>query len=264
MDSKKDDKLVDILKSLALDVLGGDSLDSKVAELNDIYGDEHEDNGYRHSYSNIFSTIASINQKSEMGTIEVLSTNLYTLAKHRDIKNPKRVEKLYDHVNLEIAQINYMSDMKNGLVSDISQIKQKNEEFKQASSQLKEKLDSYDDTSKELSQKVESYNKTSMELEGKINGISRDYIAILGIFAAIILAFTGGISFTKGFLSLQEVPSFYVIRVFSVTFILWILSIWMLLTFISKIIDKPFERYWRVLVVAESVPLVLFASTFFF
>ena len=157
-----------------------------------------------------------------------------------------------------------MSKMKNGLVSDISQIKLKNEEFKQASSQLKEKLDSYDETSKELSQKVESYNETSKKLEGKINGLSRDYIAILGIFAAIILAFTGGISFTKGFLSLQEVPSFYVIRVFSVTFILWILSIWMLLTFISKIIDKPFERYWNVLVATECVPLVLFVSTFFF
>lgn len=250
MDAKKDAQLVDILKSLALEVLNKDSLDSKVTELNDIYGDEDNDNGYRHSYSNIFSTIASINQDSKMGTIEVLCNNLYMLAKCSDIKNPKRVEKLYDHVNLEIAQINYMSDMKNGLVSDISQIKQKNDEFKQASSQLKKKVD--------------AYNKTSKELEGKINGLSRDYIAILGIFAAIILAFTGGISFTKGFLSLQEVPSFYVIRVFSVTFILWILSIWMLLTFISKIIDKPFERYWSVLVAAECVPLVLFASTFFF
>ena len=250
MDAKKDAQLVDILKSLALEVLNKDSLDSKVTELNDIYGDEDNDNGYRHSYSNIFSTIASINQDSKMGTIEVLCNNLYMLAKCSDIKNPKRVEKLYDHVNLEIAQINYMSDMKNGLVSDISQIKQKNDEFKQASSQLKKKVD--------------AYNKTSKELEGKINGLSRDYIAILGIFAAIILAFTGGISFTKGFLSLQEVPSFYVIRVFSVTFILWILSIWMLLTFISKIIDKPFERYWSVLVAAECVLLVLFASTFFF
>lgn len=140
MDAKKDAQLVDILKSLALEVLNKDSLDSKVTELNDIYGDEDNDNGYRHSYSNIFSTIASINQDSKMGTIEVLCNNLYMLAKCSDIKNPKRVEKLYDHVNLEIAQINYMSDMKNGLVSDISQIKQKNDEFKQASSQLKKRL----------------------------------------------------------------------------------------------------------------------------
>lgn len=250
MDAEKDNKLVDILRSLALKVLKPKELESKVAELNNIYGDEHSDNGYRHSYSSIFSTIASINQDSKMGSIEVLSDNLFFLAKCNDIKNRKRVEKLYDHVNLEIAQINYMSKMKNGLASDISQIKQKNEEFKTTSSQLKKKL--------------EAFSKTSKELEGKINGMSRDYIAILGIFAAIILAFTGGISFTKGFLSLQEVPSFYVIRVFSVTFILWILSIWMLLTFISKIIDKPFERYWSVLVAAECVPLVLFVSTFFF
>lgn len=250
MDAKKDAQLVEMLKSLALKVLDPKSLDSKVDELNDIYGDEKVDNGYRHSYSSIFSTIASINQDSKMGTIEALSSNLYTLAMRRDIKNPKRVEKLYDHVNLEIAQINYMSDMKRELVSDVSQIKQKNEEFKTTSSQLKKKL--------------EAFNKTSKELEDKINGLSRDYIAILGIFAAIILAFTGGISFTKGFLSLEKVPSFYVVRVFSVTFILWILSIWMLLTFISKIIGKPFERDWRVLFIAESVPLVLFVSTLFF
>lgn len=53
MDAKKDAQLVDILKSLALEVLNKDSLDSKVTELNDIYGDEDNDNGYRHSYSNI-------------------------------------------------------------------------------------------------------------------------------------------------------------------------------------------------------------------
>lgn len=250
MDAEKDDKLVDILKSLALKELDKNAFDSKAAELNDIYGDENVDNGYRHSYSRIFSTIASINQGSKMGSIDVLSDNLYMLAKCSDIKNRKRVEKLYDHVNLEIAQINYMSNMKRELVSDVSQIKQKNEEFKTTSSQLKKKL--------------EAFNKTSKELEGKINGLSRDYIAILGIFAAIILAFTGGISFTKGFLSLQEVPSTHVIRVFSVAFILWILSIWMLLAFISKMIDKPFERYWSVLFAAESVPVVLLATTIFF
>ena len=38
MDAKKDAQLVDILKSLALEVLNKDSLDSKVTELNDIYG----------------------------------------------------------------------------------------------------------------------------------------------------------------------------------------------------------------------------------
>ena len=85
------------------------------------------------------------------------------------------VNKLYDHINLDIARINY---------------------FKKTEMRSYDELQKVMRTTKELEEKTEDM-KDAVE---KVDEMQKQYITILGIFASIVLAFTGGIAFSTSVL----------------------------------------------------------------
>lgn len=127
----------------------------------------------------------------------------------------KCFDKLYDHVTLEILQINYMRGIENkGDANNATTMK----ELRSAMSLAKTASDNAD------------------KATDKLNGMQKDYITILGIFAAIILAFVSGLVFSNSVLQNMDKASIYrIIAVISLIAIFIVNILNSLFSFIKQI-----------------------------
>lgn len=93
----------------------------------------------------------------------------------------ENIKKLFDHTSLDIARMNY-SDAGDEKIS-------KSEVIHKMNSQIKELKDNL------------SNAKTKLEKEEeKLNSMQKEYITILGIFAAVVIAFVGEMAFSTSVL----------------------------------------------------------------
>ena len=154
---------------------------------------------FRHKYSKIFLIISSIDKiektsKDKILSIDVLMHSMeiayeYVLNKNEYQDNFKKCfYKLYDHVVLEILQINYMREIENkGEANNASTIK----ELKSATSLAQTASNNADEATK------------------KLDSMQKEYITILGIFASIVFAFVAGLTFSTSVLSNIHQASIY-------------------------------------------------------
>ena len=164
-------------------------------ELEDIYYSPDED-GFRHYYSDIFAQLFEIrsDESSSNGSTNILLDNLRFLNEHYKAINTdkngkiidvgKSINKLYDHVNLELARMAY---------SEIGDY--------QMSEQGMTVID--------LSEKVSNLQKDADDIHRSLDKAQADYIAILGIFASVVLAFVGGMAFSTSVLENIKGVSIY-------------------------------------------------------
>lgn len=82
------------------------------------------------------------------------------------------------------------------------------------------------------------------ELQENIRGIEKEYISILGIFAAIILAFVGGITFSSSILENMHRVSIYRLLL-TVDFLAVVLinTIYLLIHFVFKINEREIKFF---------------------
>lgn len=169
----KDSQLIGIIKQLLKNEIDN-NLSSKIIEdLKQIYKDEK----YRHSYSNITTTILthSKNIENSIECFEILGQNLRTLKeKILTDEDPKsdfilKFNKLLDHINLEIIRIDYIGDIKN-IRTEIARINRKAKQIR-------------------------------TEIRQSTQEATKSFITILGIFASIIIAFVSGLTFSNSALS---------------------------------------------------------------
>ena len=86
--------------------------------------------------------------------------------------------------------------------------------------------------------------ETKINLKNEIKGIEKEYISILGIFAAIVLAFVGGITFSSSVL--QNIGSVSIYRLLIVVVLLAFVLvnvIWLLVKFIAEINSKNMRLF---------------------
>lgn len=195
-------------------------------ELEDIYIGNNE--SFRHFYSDIFSVISAIDRQVTFGNVEVLSQNMDIIRKGyhpmnkdntgKTINIEKQINKLYDHINLEISRLNYSKQIEVG---------------------TQMQLDNVSDALAEIERNVE-HMEDAVE---KADDIQKQYITILGIFASIVLAFTGGIAFSTSVLqniakaSIYRISLISIILAFALTNLIYILT-----RFIMEITKKQDER----------------------
>lgn len=225
------DRLNRLLRQLATDQ---NSLQDKKAraeyfiKLESIYHIIGSNDNFRHFYSDIFSTITIIDAEETDGGIDILAQNVQALRDgYKSInKDPdgviidisKSLSKLNDHINLEIARINY--------TKQLLRITQSEQE------KSAEMLDEINDHIVEL-------DRNTDEMERSQKKMQNEYITILGIFASIVLAFTGGMTFSNSVMSNIAKASIY--RIFLITPIVGLIVfdlIWALLDFIGQLNDK--------------------------
>lgn len=172
---------------------------------------------FRHFYSDIFSTLSKINNETNLGDSETLGQNVQTLRffydKERldstDIRKnvSKNLRKLYDHLSLDMARMAY-TDSKDREVSQEDKIT----DLKAKVSSLESAVDEVNSKQNDLSSVQEDLKnaKTSLdESQNKIENIQKEYIAILGIFASIVLAFNAGITFSASVFENMHQSSIY-------------------------------------------------------
>lgn len=156
--------------------------------------DKGDNTGFRHFYSDIFVVLAEIqNEQPAKGSVDILGNNLgiirteYQKNNNKD-KNKKPIDisenlkKLFDHVSLDIARMTY-SDAGDNRVSNSEAVKKIHLEIDELKNDLKE-----------------SEKKVEVE-EKKLDSMQKEYIAILGIFAAIVIAFVGQMTFSMSVLA---------------------------------------------------------------
>lgn len=193
-------------RSLLLDLANPDRLDDPCVRSNiyrrleSLYYSPDREHEFRHFYSDIFMVVASVKENLGQDSMDILSHNLEQIRKgyhamNRDengalIDIERNINKLYDHVCLEIARISY-SDAEDRKLSQESSIKD-----------IRGQVEQLKTETQEMTRRIEETNAHSKDVQ-------KEYIAILGIFAAVVLAFTGGIAFTTSVLQNIHMVSVY-------------------------------------------------------
>lgn len=165
--------------------------------LEDIYYSENPNDTFRHYYSDIFGWISQIDNDftEDAGDLEILSQNIgiikkeyekCALSRKRNVR--KSIDKLYDHINLDIARINYIKTMQSNSENEMDNI---TEQLFALNQQMSAEVDRAEDVSQ------------------KVNNAYSEFVSILGIFSAIVLVFFGGTSVFANVIAAMEKSSIY-------------------------------------------------------
>ncbi len=145
--------------------------------------------GFRHFYSDISAALQEI-QKSNKAGPETIVTNLSRIKEKRlsEIKGFYKVlNKLLDHICLENSRMRSAEEIADRLLDNEDKTKT-----------LKEQLEQSQKNYENLQSKTHGIQK---QFQTKTDGIQKQFVAVLGIFASIIMVFSGGLSFTNATLS---------------------------------------------------------------
>ncbi len=173
------EKISQIIKTLSQQTIGNE-VDNILNDLKELYQDN-----YRHQYSTITGVLldifnASKDEKDSSTSLMIISENLYgiyTIARtneniERDIC--EKIAKLYDHVNLECIR-----------------------------------LGNQNDSLRIINEKLQYSIQKEQEIVEKLEKQQTQYITILGIFASIVLAFVGGLTFSTSVFANIDKASIY-------------------------------------------------------
>lgn len=149
------------------------------------------DNGFRHQYASIFDVMSgSYNAEKNdpdfapTETMDHLSESIgfiqQSMPQSLSPDFQKKFGKLVDHINLEYKKLNYI----------IRQNRLQQESIEGSDKQ-------FNNTIRLQQQRMELLSKRIYEKENQIDRMQREYIAILGIFAAVVIAMNGSIVFTS-------------------------------------------------------------------
>lgn len=233
--------------------------------LETIYYNVGSDN-FRHFYTDIFACLTLIDGDPSIGNLDILAQNMQTIKDGYVPKNSdeqdglidisKEIIKLYDHTNLEIGRINYTKRMAGETLSELSKAKLMVEN-------LQKKLGESEQVREEVTTRLsEESERLKFEVHDGQKKMQNEYITILGIFASIVLAFTGGMTFSSSVLENIDKASTY--RLLAVVFVLGIILInlvWLLIDFLRDINGKSVRKWWLI-IIANTVLIVGVIFTF--
>lgn len=207
--------VLDEIKSYAADELdsvpSSDQANSFLEKLDQVYLDPT----FRHSYS-VLSMNLGTYKAEERDSIPVILAKVTELAENRE-KNEtndriqKSIQKLLDHVELECLRLNRMDELRN--LAQQSKVQQE-----------------------EAAKTTKKVSDETTILESKVKGFHEQSITILGIFSAVVIAFTAEISmFTKGFESLTPDNVYAILFYCVIVGMIVFDTLFMLIFFIAKI-----------------------------
>ena len=184
------------------------NIDGWVSKLNKVYSNE-----YRHTYSDIFFKIQQImsdtlsnNDASDTEVLEVLGENLNVLgnridelaAQNSDDANYKNTvsgyKKFSDHIRLEIGRYNFIRSRFTGTAAD-GNSGEATDKHSAIDTERILKLERAVDATRPI---VAQAQKQLDSLDEKLESNKISSITTLTIFSAVILAFSGGITFESG------------------------------------------------------------------
>ena len=262
MDTSKEEiqrnKFRDILFELASqqEYLKDKSVRAKMySRLEALYWPEKSEKPFRHFYSDIFSVLTAIRKNTDLGDINVLGQNLsmirekYTPGINLDSTGKKidisdSIRKLYDHVSLDIARITYSEegDRKTSGEAAILDVQSR---------------------INVIEPKIEEAMNVQNTLSEELGKQQREYIAILGIFASIVLTFIGGIVFSTSVL--QNIGAVSVYRLAAIVLLIgMVLSnmLYGLFYYVNHLIYNNKKISSTLIILANCLMLLMLALVF--
>ncbi len=114
---------------------------------------------FRHFYSDIFSVISAIDRQVTFGNVEVLSQNMDIIRKGyhpmnkdntgKTINIEKQINKLYDHINLEISRLNYSKQIEVGTQMQLDNVSDALAEIERNVEHMEDAVEKADDIQKQ-------------------------------------------------------------------------------------------------------------------
>lgn len=177
---KRQEQLKQCLYDMASKSMEDDEVESIIIKLQEIYS-----NNFRHNYSMFFPIIIDVAKEGNSLDLDFLSNNIdraralveedYLSAmveniypRYKGLYRP--LSKLSDHINMEIARYNYYL-VNNQKTTDLEQKNQ------------------------ELQNKIETASGELKLAKVRVEKVQTELIAVLSIFAAVVITFSGSFSF---------------------------------------------------------------------
>lgn len=238
------------------------NIDGWVSKLNKVYSNE-----YRHTYSDIFFKIQQImsdtlsnNDASDTEVLEVLGENLNVLgnridelaAQNSDDANYKNTvsgyKKFSDHIRLEIGRYNFIKSRFTGTAADGNSGKSTDEH----SAIDAERILKLEQAVNAIRPRVAQAQKQLDGLDGKLESNKISSITTLTIFSAVILAFSGGITFESGiFQGMVESTSYRLVFTIALSGFILFNTIFALLYLVGKMAGKRIGTKCKYMVTAN-------------
>ena len=219
---------------------------------------------YRHYYSDIYRTLVEIqnDDSPDNGNIDTLGQNISVLYNnYREINKlngepiniASSLQKLYDHVSLDIARIQYSDRGDDRLSSE--------ERF----NSINFRLDNSLCKSKKLAEETKDLRNETRTLKETLDKAQTDYIAILGIFASVVLAFVGGMAFSTSVLeNIRDVSIYRLLTVALIIGMVFVTVIFLMFYFVGILTrQKQFTLKTCVpLIIVYAIFWILLCSVF--
>lgn len=226
-------------------------VDEWIQRLNKIYA-----NKYRHTYSDIFFKLQGIIAKSDSEVLETLGENLDVLkekiellvSQNSDDENLKITlsgyKKLSDHINLEIGRYNFIKNqfattatLANPSTAPLTTTVDK---------ELEEKVDRLADDVKKIRPITTQAQRELDKLDSRLESNKISSITTLTIFSAVVLAFSGGITFEVGMLQgMASASAYRLVFVIALTGFVLFNTIFALLYLVGKLAGKSISTKCR-------------------
>ena len=234
-----DQRIIDLKQEALRRIIGDfseeflEDLDKYIDLIKVIYDDE-----FRHSYSNITAMLIKLNKENPQA-LEFVSNNFSSLVdkfpKEENLDAYKSLNKLYDHIILEQIRLT------------------------EVYSDSKELADNARDLSKQATKLLNRANKIVKETIS----VKTELITVLGIFAVILLAFVGGLTFSTSVFANLHQTSIYRI-VLAILLIGFVLSniLYGLFYYIDRLVRRDEEdKKIKPLIITNGIILVLIVAT---
>lgn len=218
--ARRQDDLENHIRELAKNLLDESEVRKTSLKLLEVYRGD-----FRHSYSGFFPLILEISKNENMYNLDYLSNNLESIRQYVEndfVSGAKefnglydQLNKLCDHLNLEIGRWSYYAKNEHKIEDMESKTTVLNEEMR----------------------------KSTMELESaskRAASIQTELIAVLSIFAAIVVAFSGGFTFLGSVMTSINGASHYevVVLVAIICGMVMFNTIFLMMYLVGKIIKR--------------------------
>lgn len=237
-----------LFEGLCKDVCADDEIIRFSEDITNLY---NRKGGYLHvSYGVISGTVTSLYNKYDKSNIDQILHNLANISdtlkdwidkesnsspkQKRYIQAYRSVIELKDFVSMESIRVDQIArqfrqaeDYANKVLDEAKQLKGDAEQLRNETQNLYDEIINMDNSANETLKKAESVSKDATNLKTEV-------VSILAIFAAIILAFTGGLSIFGSVISavantslfrLLLITVFCIIGLFNTMYVLlWVVS----------------------------------------
>lgn len=232
-------------------------------QLEGLYYSVNPKEAFRHYYSDIFSVLSRIQQGDQPGSIDVLGQNLMELRKrykpvnydsdNKLIDISDNIRKLYDHVSLDIARMGYSDTADRRLLQE--------DTIENIQGQI-DRIRSEVEEASQIRREINEANQQIEKFEDRMKDTQKEYIAILGIFAGIVITFMSAVTFSASVLENMHQSSIY--RVVLVTLLIGVVFtniVYGLFYYIDRVVREKKEHRLFPFIWVNVIWMVLIALT---